>query len=109
MPPLQYSPPITEYSHSFGCAIIGGYVYRGTRFVLPRGIYFYGDHCSSRIWGLRFNGANWEGTELLHPTIGLSSFGEDEAGNLYVCDIDAGVVYRIDSTESNWYLPAIMK
>jgi glucose/arabinose dehydrogenase len=114
-PMPRYSPRITEYTHASNpniqncSAIVGGYVYRGAGFVLPRGIYFYGDHCSSRIWGLRLNGSNWEGTELLHPTIGLSSFGEDEAGNLYVCDIDAGVGYRIDSTESNWYLPAIMR
>jgi glucose/arabinose dehydrogenase len=108
--PPQYSPPITEYTHSLGCAIVGGYVYRGTRFVLTRGIYFYADHCTGRIWGLRFNGTNWDGTELMDTGgFGLSSFGEDEAANLYVADIDSGIVYRIDSVESNVYLPVIAR
>ena len=107
--PPQYTPPITEYDHGLGCAIVGGYVYRGIRFVLPRGIYFYADHCTGRIWGLRFNGANWEGAELMNTGLGLSTFGEDEAANLYVADIDAGIVYRIDSVESNWYLPMVQQ
>ena len=109
VPPLGYSPPITEYTHDLGCAIQGGYVYRGTQWVLPRGIYFYGDHCSGRIWGLRLNGSTWEGAELSNAGDGLSSFGEDEAGNLYVANIDSGFVKRIDSVESRFWLPLIMR
>lgn len=99
VPPAQYSPPITMYDHSLGCAVVGGNVYRGTRLVLPRGIYFYSDNCSGRIWGLKFNGSTWDGSQLFNKGYAVSSFGEDEEGNLYVCDIDAGIVYRIDSYE----------
>ena len=42
--------PILEYSHSFGCAVTGGYRYRGSRFPDLYGHYVYGDFCSGRIW-----------------------------------------------------------
>lgn len=87
--------PVAEYRHGKGdCSITGGYVYRGKNAAL-RGIYLYGDFCSGRIWGLRRNGARWE-TRLLKDTkLSISTFGEDEKGEVYLADYDSGTVYRV--------------
>jgi glucose/arabinose dehydrogenase len=88
--------PVTVYDHQAGdCAVIGGFVYRGTQFPGLQGMYIYGDSCSGRIWGLRFNGTAWISTLLIDTTLTISSFGEDEAGNLYVADIATGDIYSI--------------
>jgi glucose/arabinose dehydrogenase len=87
--------PVAEYDHSIGdCSVTGGYVYRGSSASL-RGTYLYGDFCSGRIWGLRRNGAAWENRLLLDSALLISTFGEDENGELYVADYAAGAVFRI--------------
>ncbi len=89
--------PVAEYDHSLGCAIIGGMVYRGREVPSLAGTYLYGDYCSGRIWGLRHQGRAWETRELLHASISLSTFGEDEQGSLYVADYDKGRIYKIEA------------
>jgi hypothetical protein len=88
--------PILEYPHSEGCSITGGYRYRGTSMPEHLGTYFYGDFCSGRIWGGVENietGA-WVSTELLDSELSISTFGEDETGELYVADL-GGTLHRI--------------
>jgi hypothetical protein len=90
--------PVTEYSHDEGCSITGGYVYRGQAFPDLQGAYLYGDYCSGRIWALaRDPSGAWVSSEMLHTDLSISSFGEDNAGELYVCDISGGGIYRIVS------------
>ena len=86
--------PVAEYDHALGnCSITGGYGYRGARYPELAGIYFYGDYCSGRIWGF-----TTEASELLDTSLSITSFGEDEEGELYVADIDPnGAIYRIVS------------
>ncbi len=86
--------PIGFYSHDAGCAISGGYVYRGTRAPALAGHYLFGDVCSGRIWTLRQVEGRWTMLERLKTELQISSFGEDEAGEVYVVDL-AGSVYRI--------------
>ncbi len=87
--------PIAEYDHSLGCSITGGYVYRGTQIENLIGRYVFGDFCSGRIWTLTPSGAgNWTMQELLDTRLSISSFGEDEQGELYVVDLN-GAVYRV--------------
>lgn len=88
--------PILEYSHSLGCSITGGYRYRGTEMPERFGTYFYGDFCSGRIWGATENveAGTWSSTELLDSDISISTFGEDERGELYVADL-GGTLYRL--------------
>ena len=89
--------PVAEYDHSLGnCSVTGGYVYRGIDASL-RGMYLYGDFCSGRIWGLRHNGVVWENRLLLDSALLISSFGEDEGGELYVADFGAGAIFRISA------------
>jgi hypothetical protein len=61
------------------------------------GIYFYGDFCSGRIWGLSFDGTSWQNTEYLDSAVHISSFGEDVNGQVYVVDLN-GAVYRLEGT-----------
>ena len=77
--------PVAEYDHGLGCSITGGYVYRGKQFPGLDGVYFYGDYCTGIIWGLRDEGnGQWSQAELLHSDKSISSFGQDEAGELYL-------------------------
>ena len=90
--------PIATYDHSQGCSITGGMVYRGSEFPGLQGIYFYGDFCNGRIWGLRKNGAGWETTVLRdpdNPPLNITTFGEDEAGNVYVVNYANGDLLKI--------------
>jgi glucose/arabinose dehydrogenase len=99
-PPPDYSAPVAEYGHEDGCSVTGGFVYRGDLYPTMEGIYFYGDFCFGSIWGLRKNGDNWENILLLDSSSSISAFGEDEAGNLYLADIQGGSVHEIVTDRS---------
>jgi glucose/arabinose dehydrogenase len=87
--------PINEYDHSLGNSVTGGYVYRGKKYPALAGTYLFGDFGSSRIWGLaETNRETWIRTELFRPGFNISSFGEDESGEIYVVDY-GGTIYRI--------------
>ena len=88
-----FTPPIAEYFHSGGrCSVTGGYVYRGSLGTLPVGTYVFGDFCTGEIFTL--NGGT---VSVLHDTtLLISSFGQDEAGELYVVGL-GGTVHRIVS------------
>lgn len=89
-------PPIAEYDHSKGCSVTGGYVYRGEAFPQLQGVYFFGDFCSQLIWALHRDAAgNWAMAELPKSGAAISSFGEDEAGELYLTSLQDGIVYRV--------------
>ena len=65
--------PVAEYDHDLGCSITGGEVYRGSAYPDMDGVYFYGDFCSGRIWGLWRNGDAWDGAELVDRAIGSTA------------------------------------
>lgn len=91
--------PITDYVHPIGEAVIGGYVYRGNQFPQMQGAYFYGDDVSGRIWALQqVSPGHWTGSQIADTSLAISSFGEDESGELYVVDLNGGV-YRIVSSQ----------
>jgi glucose/arabinose dehydrogenase len=78
-------PPIAEYDHSEGDAVIGGYVYHGTAISGLQQAYVFGDFGSGRIWLLRENPPGiWTRSLLLATGANLSSFGQDQAGEIYV-------------------------
>jgi glucose/arabinose dehydrogenase len=88
--------PIHEYGHDQGCSVTGGYVYRGRAIPGLVGAYLFSDYCSGTIWALTRDAAGRATVApLLESHLAVSSFGEDEAGELYVCDHRGGVVYRI--------------
>jgi len=89
-------PPIAEYAtRVVGCAITGGYVYRGTMIRELVGRYVFGDYCSGRLLSLaEAGGGRWTMMALLGTNLRISSFGEDPSGELYVVDHQGGV-YRL--------------
>jgi len=88
--------PIIEYSHTLGCSISGGYRYRGSRIAQLEGYYLYGDFCSGRIWGaVQDDTGAWVVDELLNTKLSISTFGEDEAGEVYVADHSTGTIFLI--------------
>jgi hypothetical protein len=97
--PANYILPIFDYDHSNGrCSITGGYVYRGAEGALPVGTYVYGDYCSGEIFA-------WDGTTqsvLLDTQLSIASFGEDEAGELYVVGL-GGTLHRIVASAACTY------
>ena len=89
--------PVFEYDHSNNDkSVTGGFVYRGRRLPSLYGAYIYGDFASNRIWALRLNAeGNWVNSEIFNFWVsGLSSFGVDESGELYLCAY-GGSVNRI--------------
>jgi glucose/arabinose dehydrogenase len=89
------TPPLLEYSHSLGCAVIGGYVYRGSQFPALVGWYLFGDECSGRIWAVSSSATSPATPQLLVDTnFVISSFGQDDQGELYVVSL-TGIVDRI--------------
>ena len=93
--PSGLALPIAEYPHGAGdCTVIGGHVYRGSDFPALVGAYLFADYCSGRVWGLAV-GEDSEPRLLAETGLTISSFGEDEAGELYFVDIASGSLYRI--------------
>ena len=97
--------PVFEYDHNAGSSITGGYVYRGQEHPRMEGIYFFGDYNSGRVWGLQQDpSGNWIDRQLLETSLRISSFGEDEAGNLYVASLFTGAIHRLSDTRGENYL-----
>ena len=86
--------PVVEYAHTEGCAVTGGYVYRGARVPSLYARYVFADFCSGRIWTVP-NGAPspMRKALLMDTDMLISSFGEDGSGELYVVD-HRGAIYK---------------
>ncbi len=93
---MTFSMPVTEYPHADGCAITGGYVYRGAALPEWQGIYFYGDYCSGNVWGLiQTSQGIWQSKILFTTGSKITTFGVDEAGELYFSDYATGTILRL--------------
>jgi glucose/arabinose dehydrogenase len=97
--PDQFEPAIWEYPHSAGISITGGFVYRGCLMPDLQGVYFYSDYnyFNSPLWSL-----NWDGTSASEGPVNMSttgslisSFGEDEDGEIYICDHSGGRLLKM--------------
>jgi glucose/arabinose dehydrogenase len=87
----NYVAPTFEYSHGNGrCSVTGGYAYRGIRFTFIWATYVYGDFCSGEVF-------SWDGIQqrvVVDTNLNISSFGEDEDGEIYVVDL-RGTIGRL--------------
>ena len=103
-PPTGCNPeglvlPILEYDHSQGCAVIGGFRYRGAQVPTLSGQYLYADYCSGLMWGAAQDDAGtWSTGVLLDAPFSVSSFGEGPDGELYVLSYgSSGTLYKIST------------
>ena len=81
-----YVSPITEYPHSLGCSVTGGYVYRGNAFPDLQGIYVFADYCSGWVFAIDPAGEPGPPTRVLESGVAPAAFGTSEDGELYVAD-----------------------
>ena len=90
-----------------GCSVTGGYVYRGSAISELQGTYFFADYCSGNIW--TFKEKNGKATEFQNRTeeisLGgggftnyISSFGEDNNGELYIVDYN-GIIFKLTASK----------
>lgn len=86
--------PIWEYNpENSGASITGGYVYRGKEIPSLVGKYVFADFVDGRIWSLSYDGLNKATAEKLElEEFNITSFGEDEAGEIYACLYDGRIV-----------------
>jgi glucose/arabinose dehydrogenase len=90
--------PVSEYGHDQGCTVIGGYVYRGATYPNLRGGYLFADYCSGTIWAIPAASDGPSVPVAVGETgSGVSAFGEDVAGELYLTNLD-GTISRITAT-----------
>ena len=102
---IAQTEPFFDYDHSAtgGQSVTGGYVYRGPSYPWLNGVYFFADFVSGRIWAstsLTTTGV-YNTVEITNTNFGISTFGEDVAGELYFADYDNSDIYRINSVLSS--------
>lgn len=85
--------PFAEYNHGNGCSVTGGYLYRGEQLPDWEAVYFYGDYCTGVMWtAYRTDAETWVSDILIDTDYQISSFGEDEAGELYIVHYGGSVL-----------------
>ncbi len=101
-----FSPPIFEYTHDEGLSVIGGYVYRGTKFPELYGKYIYGDYVAGKIWALAY--PSLINTLLTDTNCFLVSFGTDESKEIYTVS-SAGNIYKFYKAPKILNLTAVIE
>lgn len=91
--------PIAEYSHDFGCSVTGGYVYRGQKYAWLDGQYLFADYCTGIVWATaRDADGAWHTRRVGTFDDTISSFGEDETGEMYIVG-HGGAVYTLTASQ----------
>lgn len=92
--------PIWEYPRTQGYSVTGGYVYRGPNQPGLVGKYIYGDYGTKHIWAITYDGSAPAVNQnvLLSSGRSLSSFGVDRYGELYICDLSGGKIWKFTPT-----------
>jgi hypothetical protein len=99
--PDGLTDPFFEYTHSEGgCSVTGGYVYRGEALPDLQGVYLFGDYCSGNVWASYRDGSGaWQTNPFMQTQFQISSFGQDESGELYLIN-HGGSVLRFEAAGS---------
>jgi hypothetical protein len=101
---------VFEYPHEGArCGVIGGAVYRGTRYPAWAGVFVFADYCSGEVWALR----DLDGTARIRPlltgeVVNPTAIGADADGEILIADGSGGAVYRLqfpEDPDAGW-LPA---
>ncbi len=99
--PTPIRAPVIELPHTAAASVTGGYVYRGARFPELNGAYIFGDWETKRLWAARIDGTRVVSMpEITEPTLRIVAFGEDNAGELYIVDYDAGTIHTLARNEA---------
>ncbi|MBI2764769.1 MAG: PQQ-dependent sugar dehydrogenase [Chloroflexi bacterium] len=88
--------PVLEYGHDAGeCSVTGGYVYRGAAYPQLAGVYYFTDYCQGDLRALYRDGATLKSIVVGKTAGFISSFGEDEAGEIYLAGDQDGTIYHL--------------
>lgn len=91
-----FVPPVTTYGHDMNCAVMGGYVYRGSNVPGFSGQYLFGDLCTGGLFTLTGDPQQgWQRIEIGFNPIKIDSFAEDPSGEVYVADMQGGIIYKV--------------
>lgn len=101
-----FDMPVYTYDRSVGASVTGGYVYRGEAIESLKGYYIFGDYVARRIWKMHIPEGGGPIVEEITGQVfdgkgrpAISSFGQDADGELYICDLFGGKVYKIVPVE----------
>lgn len=100
-PPSPFIAPVLDYDRSIGNSVTGGYVYRGPTLSSLLGSYVYGDFASGRIFALVNTPQGILSNTEVANVANLSSFGEDQAGELYAVSLNGSIFRFTQSTPGN--------
>lgn len=97
----EFTLPVAEYTHSLGCSVTGGETYTGNALPAWQGIYLFGDFCSGNVWGLPIETTAVSdplnaATLFFQTGFQISTFGLDDAGEIYLADYSRGNLYRLE-------------
>lgn len=93
---LGFDEPVTEYDHSVGQSVTGGYVYRGTGVTDLSGFYVFGDFVSGQLFAVDADAQPTTAPDLIgNAGFNISAFAVDTNQELFVLDFGGGGVYRI--------------
>ena len=93
-----YTFPVAQYKHegaSCGGSVTGGFVYRGSSQADMSGHYVYADYCKGRIYALNSAGPTFTAKLLKDTDFGITTFGVDSGGELYLADAKTGTIYQL--------------
>ena len=97
---LRYERPDAAgdrvYARPGNCSVTGGYVYRGaTVSRARRHVLLSATTAAGRMWTLKKTGGAWQTALAVASGFSISTFGQDDAGELYVADQGKGDIYQI--------------
>lgn len=99
-PKDQYVFPALSYDHSEGrCSVTGGYVYRGAAYPDLTGKYFYADYCGGQVYFMEKKDGKFTATKAVDTPYKISTFGQDNAGEIYLADYATRAIYRLQDAQ----------
>ncbi len=99
---ITLTKPITNYNHTVGSVALGGYVYRGVQYPCIQGIYFFADYGTGEIWSeQQIAPGVWSSVHQLYAGFSISSFGEDQDGELYAVEYGGAIHKLVSSCPAN--------
>ena len=107
----NHTPPVITYGRALGQAVTGGYVYRGVTSRDLYGYYLYGDFSSNSLWAARRTSIGWTNESVPVPANtldGISSFGEDESGEIHVASLSNGRIYALQGPATARFDPGVV-
>jgi len=101
-PDEKLTGPVFAYPHGLGFSITGGFVYHGKQSPSFDGVYVFGDYNTRLIWGFRQKNGKLESVyNLVTASNGISSFGLDQQGEIYLVTYK-GTIYHVDLAETEY-------